>query len=101
VHWLTFAAYHVIGISLTAQTRAITDLWEMARYEIQPRFLRIPGVARIALVGGSVSEYHVVLDPVKLDALEPLHEKGDVSDVEYGQATEGGYQSAAKVALPP
>jgi len=31
---LTFAAFPVIGISLTSQTRAITDLWEMARYEI-------------------------------------------------------------------
>ena len=68
VHRLTFAAFPVIGISLTSQTRPITDLWEMARYEIQPRFLRIPGVARIALVGGSVPEYHLVLDPVQLDA---------------------------------
>jgi CzcA family heavy metal efflux pump len=68
VHRLTFAAFPVIGISLTSPTRAITELWEMARYEIQPRFLRIPGVARIALVGGSVPEYHVVLDPVQLDA---------------------------------
>ena len=65
---LTFAAFPVIGISLTSQTRAITDLWEMARYDIQPRFLRIGGVARIGLVGGSVPEYHVVLDPVQLDA---------------------------------
>jgi CzcA family heavy metal efflux pump len=70
VHRLTFAAFPVIGISLTSQTRAITDLWEMARYEIQPRFLRISGVARIALVGGSVPEYHVVLDPVRLDAFQ-------------------------------
>lgn len=70
VHRLTFAAFPVIGISLTSTSRSIADLWEMARYEIQPRFLRIPGVARIALVGGSVPEYHVVLDPVKLDAFQ-------------------------------
>lgn len=70
VYRLTFSAFPVIGVSLTSQTRAITDLWEMARYEIQPRFLRIRGVARIALVGGSVPEYHVVLDPVQLDAFQ-------------------------------
>jgi len=68
VHRLTFAAFPVIGISLTSPSRSIADLWEMARYEIQPRFLRIPGVARIALVGGNVPEYHVVLDPMQLDA---------------------------------
>ena len=68
VQRLTFAAFPVIGISLTSATRSVTDLWEMARYDIQPRFLRIPGVARIALVGGSVPEYHVVLDPLKLDS---------------------------------
>ena len=70
VHRLTFAAFPVIGVSLTSETRPLTDLWELARYEIQPRFLRIPGVARIALVGGSVPEYHVVLDPLKLDAFQ-------------------------------
>lgn len=68
VQRLTFAAFPIIGISLTSQTRGITDLWELARYNIQPRFLRIPGVARIALVGGSVPEYHVLLDPLKLGA---------------------------------
>lgn len=68
VHRLTFAAFPVVGISLTSQSRSISNLWEMARYDIQPRLLRIPGVARIALVGGSVPEYHVVLDPVKIDA---------------------------------
>ncbi|MBN2563953.1 MAG: efflux RND transporter permease subunit [Phycisphaerae bacterium] len=68
VHRLTFAAFPVIGISMTSDRRGVTDLWEMARYDIQPRFLRIPGVARIALVGGSVPEYHVVLDPLKLEA---------------------------------
>ena len=68
VHRLTFAAFPVIGISLTSQSRGLTDLWEMARYDLQPRFLRIPGVARIKLVGGDVPEYHVVLDPLKLDA---------------------------------
>ncbi|MFQ5424857.1 MAG: efflux RND transporter permease subunit [Phycisphaerae bacterium] len=68
VHRLTFAAFPVIGISLTSKTRSITDLWQIARYDVMPRFLRIPDVARIALVGGSVPEYHVVLDPLKLEA---------------------------------
>ncbi len=68
VHRLTFSAFPIIGISLTSRTRSLTDLWQTARYDIKPRFLRIEGVARVALVGGDIPEYHVLVDPVKLAA---------------------------------
>ncbi len=68
VHRLTFSAFPILGISLTSETRPPTELWETARYDIYPRFLRIKGVARIKLVGGRVPEYHVVVDPAQLDA---------------------------------
>ncbi len=67
VHRLTFSAFPVIGVSLTSDRRAATELWERARYEIYPRLLRIEGIARIHLVGGRIPEYHVVVDPAKLD----------------------------------
>ena len=65
---LTFSAFPIIGVSLTSPQRSITELWEMARYELKPRFLRIPGVARVDLVGGRTPEYHVVVDPLRLQA---------------------------------
>ena len=65
---LTFSAFPIIGISLTSKTRNITELWETARYDLNPRFLRIQGVARVNLVGGRVPEYHVVVDPLRLQA---------------------------------
>lgn len=65
---LTFSAFPIIGVSLTSPTRDITALWETARYNLKPRFLRIPGVARVDLVGGRTPEYHVVVDPLKLQA---------------------------------
>jgi multidrug efflux pump subunit AcrB len=68
VHRLTFSAFPILGISLTSETRSRTDLWETARYDIYPRFLRINGVARINLVGGRIPEFHVIVDPAKLDA---------------------------------
>ena len=68
VHRLTFSAFPAIGISLTSKTRSKTELWETARYDIYPRFLRIQGVARINLVGGRVPEYHVIVNPTKLEA---------------------------------
>jgi CzcA family heavy metal efflux pump len=68
VYRLTFAAFPVLGVSLTSDTRNITELWETARYDLKLRFLRIPGVARVDLVGGRAPEYHVVVDPLRLAA---------------------------------
>ncbi len=69
VYRVTFSAFPIIGVSLTSQTRDITHLWETARYDLKPRFLRIPGVARVDLVGGRTTEYHVIVDPTRLQAL--------------------------------
>jgi CzcA family heavy metal efflux pump len=63
---LTFSAFPIIGISLTSPRRDLMELWEAARYEVKPRLLRIPGVARVDLVGGRTPEYHVVVDPPRL-----------------------------------
>jgi CzcA family heavy metal efflux pump len=65
---LTFNAFPILGVSLTSPRRDITELWELARYDLKPRFLRIPGIARVDIVGGRTPEYHVVVDPLKLAA---------------------------------
>jgi CzcA family heavy metal efflux pump len=65
---LTFNAFPIIGVSMSSPKRDITELSELARYELKPRFLRIPGVARVDLVGERTPEYHVVADPLKLAA---------------------------------
>ena len=67
---LTFSAFPIIGVSLTSATRDNIALWEAARYDIKPRFLRIPGVARVDLVGGRTPEYHVIVDPLRLSAAQ-------------------------------
>lgn len=66
---LTFNAFPIIGVSLTSPQREITELWEIARYELKPRFLNIPGIARVDLVGGREPEFHVVVDPLRLAAV--------------------------------
>jgi CzcA family heavy metal efflux pump len=65
---LTFSAFPIIGVSLTSETRDITHLWEIARYTLKPRFLRIPGVGRVDLVGGRTPEFHIITNPLKLQA---------------------------------
>jgi CzcA family heavy metal efflux pump len=66
---LTFSAFPIIGISLTSSNRDIMDLWETANYKLKPLFLQIPGVAKVELTGGLVPEYHVILNPLKLQAV--------------------------------
>src|ERR1039458_1894701 len=65
---VTFSAFPIIGISLTSSNRDITSLWETANYELKPRFLQIPGVARVEITGGREPEFHVIVDPLKLQA---------------------------------
>ena len=68
VHRLTFSAFPIIGVSLTSPSRDVTELWETARYNLKLRFLRIPGVARVDLVGGRSPEFHIIVDPLRLQA---------------------------------
>jgi len=65
---VTFSAFPIIGISLTSSNRDIMSLWEKATYDLKPRFLQIPGVAHVEITGGREPEFHVVVDPLKLQA---------------------------------
>ncbi|HVQ31830.1 MAG TPA: efflux RND transporter permease subunit, partial [Vicinamibacteria bacterium] len=64
---LTFSVFPMIGFSLTSPNRSLTDLWKRANYDIAPRLYRLPGVAEARLVGGTPPEYHVLVDPGKLN----------------------------------
>jgi CzcA family heavy metal efflux pump len=66
---MNFSTFQVVGVSLTARGRDISSVWELARYDLKPRFLRLPGVARVELVGGQAPEYQVIVDPMRLAAL--------------------------------
>ena len=68
VRRVTFSNFPIIGISLTSPRRDLTKLWEIARYDLKPRFLQIPGIARVDLVGGRTPEFHVIVDPTRLQA---------------------------------
>jgi multidrug efflux pump subunit AcrB len=54
---MNFSTFQIVGVSLTAKGRDISSLWELARYDVKPKFLRLPGVARVELVGGQAPEY--------------------------------------------
>src|SRR5262249_14890330 len=63
---LTFAAFPVIGYSMTSDTIPQTTIWELANYELKPRLNRQPGVSTVIVQGGQVPEYQVQPDPGKL-----------------------------------
>jgi multidrug efflux pump subunit AcrB len=63
---MTFSTFPITGISLTSPGRGLPELTVTAEEVIKPRFLRIPGVARVDLVGGREPEYHIVADPLRL-----------------------------------
>jgi CzcA family heavy metal efflux pump len=65
-HRLTFAAFPIIGYSLTSQSVPPERLWEIATYDIKPRMNRLDGVATVVVQGGRVPEFQVTPDPARL-----------------------------------
>jgi CzcA family heavy metal efflux pump len=63
---LTFAAFPIMGYSMTSDTVPQTQLWETANYELKPRLNRQPGVSSIVVQGGQQPEFHIEADPSKL-----------------------------------
>src|ERR1700759_3519815 len=63
---LTFAAFPILGYSLTSDTIPQTKLWELANYTLKPRLNRVNGVSMVVLQGGQVPEFQIEPDPAKL-----------------------------------
>ncbi len=67
-HRLTFAAFPIIGYSLTSATVPSNKLWEIATYDLKPRLNRLDGVATVVIQGGRVPEFQITPDPARLPA---------------------------------
>ena len=63
---LTFAAFPILGYSLTSDTVPPDKLWEIATYDIKPRLNRLDGVATVVVQGGRVPEFQITPDPARL-----------------------------------
>jgi CzcA family heavy metal efflux pump len=63
---MTFAAFPIMGYSMTSDHISQSALWELANYEIKPRLNRQPGVSTVTIQGGKVPEFEVQADPAKL-----------------------------------
>jgi CzcA family heavy metal efflux pump len=63
---LTFAAFPIMGYSITSDTVPQTKLWELATYNIKPRLNRLTGVQSVVIQGGQEPEFEIQPDPAKL-----------------------------------
>lgn len=61
--------FPVIAYSLTSPTHSAVELRDLALYTLRPALTTIPGVAKVGVAGGQTEEYHVVVDPAKLQSL--------------------------------
>ncbi len=59
----------IMGFSLEGEDQNPIELRLIAEYTIKPILSRINGIADVAVIGGKVKEYHIILDPMKMSNL--------------------------------
>ncbi|OIQ99908.1 cobalt-zinc-cadmium resistance protein CzcA [mine drainage metagenome] len=82
----------IIAYSLTSNTVPLTRIYDLAQFQLRPLLSSINGVGRVQVQGGEQEEYHVIVDPAKL--------QGDglsLGDVERTLATGNGVQAVGKL----
>ena len=77
-------------VGLTADSTSMLDLRTLADWTIRPRLLSTGGVAQVAVLGGDIKEYQVLLHPERMKHYEVT--LGEVMEVTRGmnQNTNGG-----------
>jgi multidrug efflux pump subunit AcrB len=60
--------FSTISYSLTSSTRSLSELRDLAKYQLGPVLSTVPGVAKVDVQGGAVEEYRVDADLAKLRA---------------------------------
>jgi Cu(I)/Ag(I) efflux system membrane protein CusA/SilA len=56
----------LVIIGLTAEETSLQELRTLADWTIRPRLLSMGGVAQVAVIGGDIKEYQILLNPEKM-----------------------------------
>jgi CzcA family heavy metal efflux pump len=62
--------FPIISYSMTSNTVPLTEIRDIALFQLRPLLASIPGVSTVGVLGGSDQEYHVLVDPDKLIAAD-------------------------------
>jgi CzcA family heavy metal efflux pump len=63
-------SFPIIAYSLTSPTVSLTKLRDLAQYQIRPLLSSVDGVSRVQVIGGTLEEYRVTVDPALLQAFD-------------------------------
>jgi CzcA family heavy metal efflux pump len=63
---LTTGTFPILDLSMSSRVRNLTELTDVAFYDLVPSLHRIPGVFRVDMVGAKYREYVVRLDPARM-----------------------------------
>lgn len=63
---LTFAAFPILGYSITSDSVKQSELWQLATYTLKPQLNRLLGVSTVVIQGGQEPEFSIQPDPGKL-----------------------------------
>lgn len=80
----------VMFVSLTADSTSMADLRTLADWTIRPRLMATGGVAQVAVIGGDVKEYQILLDPSRMARLGVSLDDVRTSVTGMNQNTTGG-----------
>ena len=80
----------VMGFSLEGN-RSQIELRQIAEYNIKPALSRVAGVSEVAVIGGKVKEYHILLDANKMSQLGITPNLISSSITQSNLLSSGGY----------
>lgn len=60
--------FPILAYSLVSTSHSLTELHDLATYQLRPLLLGISGVARVQIIGGELAEYQVIVNPDRLRA---------------------------------
>ncbi len=92
---LTSSTMDLLKVGLLSGKLSPRELRDVADWELRPRLLAVPGVARITVYGGEQQQILIELDPVKLTAADIA-----APDVLGAARTALGVRGAGQIDLP-
>ena len=85
----------IMLVGMASDTTSAMQLRTLADWVVRQRLLTIPGVAQVIPIGGEVKQYQVLIDPVKLKALDISLKEVEEAMAQSNVNTTGGFTFSA------